>query len=151
MVSHIIPFMNLPEIVIDTNVLVAALRSNRGASFKLLCIVGQNKFNMNISVPLLIEYEDATKRLIGKIALKEKYIDHILNYICSVSTHRKIFFLWRPFLKDSKDDLVLELAVSSKCYSIITYNKKDFSRVQKHFGIQILTPKEFLKKIGEIK
>ena len=56
-------------------------------------------------------------------------------------------------LKDSKDDLVLELAVSSKCYSIITvtHNKKDFSRVQKHFGIQILTPKEFLKKIGEIK
>ena len=51
-------------------------------------------------------------------------------------------------LKDSKDDLVLELAVSSKCYSIITHNKKDFSRVQKHFGIQILTPKEFLKKIG---
>ena len=80
MVSHIIPFMNLPEIVIDTNVLVAALRSNRGASFKLLSIVGQNKFNMNISVPLLIEYEDATKRLIGKIALKEKDIDHIVKF-----------------------------------------------------------------------
>ena len=151
MVSHTIPLMKLPEIVIDTNVLVAALRSNMGASFKLLKLIGQNKFNMNISVPLLIEYEDATKRLIGKIALKEKDIDHILNYICRVSTHRRIFFLSRPFLKDSKDDMVLELAVSSKCYSIITYNKKDFARVQKHFGIHILTPKEFLKKIGEIK
>ena len=75
MVSHTIPFMKLPEIVIDTNVLVAALRSNMGASFKLLKLIGQNKFNLNISVPLLIEYEDATKRLIGKIALKEKDIE----------------------------------------------------------------------------
>jgi putative PIN family toxin of toxin-antitoxin system len=143
--------MKLFEVVIDTNVLVSALRSKRAVSYKLLSIIDHKKFSTNLSVPLLIEYEDAAKRIINEIALNLKEIDHILNYICSVSTHRKIYYLWRPFLKDPKDDLVLELAVSSKSGNIITYNKKDFSGVTKHFGINILTPKEFLFKIGEIK
>jgi putative PIN family toxin of toxin-antitoxin system len=151
LVLPIIPIIKPIEIVIDTNVLVAALRSKRGASYKLLSIIDHKKFFTNLSVPLLIEYEDAAKRIIDEIELNEKEIDHILDYICSVSTHRKIYYLWRPYLKDPKDDLVLELAVSSKCDNIITYNKKDFSGVTKHFGINILTPKEFLFGIGEIK
>ncbi len=143
--------MKSPEIVIDTNVLVAALKSKRGASFKLLGLIGQNKFNINLSVPLLLEYEDVTKRLLGEIVLNEEDIDYILDYICSVSNLRKIFYLWRPFLKDPKDDLVLELAVTSKSDCIITYNEKDFVGVRENFGIRILTAKEFLLEIGEIK
>ena len=143
--------MKSPEIVIDTNVLVAALKSKRGASFKLLGLIGQNKFNINLSVPLLLEYEDVAKRLLGEIVLNEEDIDYILDYICSVSNLRKIFYLWRPFLKDPKDDLVLELAVTSKSDCIITYNEKDFVGVREHFGIRILTAKEFLLEIGEIK
>ena len=111
----------------------------------------QNKFNVNLSVPLLLEYEMVAKQLIGEMALTEKDIDNILNYICSVSKRRKIFYLWRPFLKDQKDDMVLELAVTSQCDLIITYNKKDFKNVEKLFGIRILTPKEFLYEIGELK
>ncbi len=64
--------MKSPEIVIDTNVLVAALKSKRGASFKLLGLIGQNKFNINLSVPLLLEYEDVAKRLLGEIVLNEE-------------------------------------------------------------------------------
>ena len=83
--------------------------------------------------------------------LNEEDIDYILDYICSVSNLRKIFYLWRPFLKDPKDDLVLELAVTSKSDCIITYNEKDVVGVREHFGIRILTAKEFLLEIGEIK
>lgn len=143
--------MRIPEIVIDTNVLITGLKSRRGASFKLLSTVGQNKFSVNLSVPLLLEYEMVAKELIGELALTEKDIDNILNYICRVSKWRKIFYLWRPFLKDQKDDMVLELAVTSQCDLIITYNKKDFKNVEKFFGIRLLTPKEFLHKIGELK
>lgn len=143
--------MRMLEVVIDTNVLITGLRSRRGASFKLLSTVGQNKFNVNLSVPLLLEYEMVAKQLIGEIALTEKDIDNILNYICSVSKWRKIFYLWRPFLKDQKDDMVLELAVTSQCDLIITYNKKNFKNVEKLFGIRILPPKEFLHEIGELK
>ena len=138
------------EIVIDTNILFTGLKSRRGASFKLLSIIGQKKFNINISVPLLLEYEAVAKKLIGEIILTEEDIDDILNYICKVSKWREIFYLWRPFLKDRKDDMILELAVTSQSNMIITYNKKDFKNTEKYFGIRLLTPKEFLFEIGEL-
>ncbi len=138
------------EVVIDTNVLVSALKSKRGASFKVLTLIGQSKFDIDLSVPLILEYEDVAKRLIGETALNEEDIDDILDYICSVSNCREIFYLWRPFLKDPKDDMVLELAVTSNCDMIITYNKKDFKGVEKYFGIRVLSPKELLFEIGEL-
>ena len=138
------------EVVIDTNVLVSALKSKRGASFKVLTLIGQSKFDINLSVQLILEYEDVAKRLIGETALNEEDINDILDYICSVSNRREIFYLWRPFLKDPKDDMVLELAVTSNCDMIITYNKKDFKGVEKYFGIRVLSPKELLFEIGEL-
>jgi len=138
------------EVVIDTNMLVSALKSKRGASFKVLTLIGQSKFDINLSVPLILEYEDVAKRLIGETALNEEDINDILDYICSVSSCREIFYLWRPFLKDPKDDMVLELAVTSNCDMIITYNKKDFKGVEKHFGIRLLSSKELLFEIGEL-
>ena len=142
--------MKKPRIVIDTNVVVSALRSQRGASYRLLMEIGSDKFDINISVPLILEYESAAKRLIGKIKPKIRDIDDILDYICSVAKRWKIFYLWRPYLKDLKDDMVLELAVTAKCDFIVTYNKNDFQNV-KPFGLQAVTPKEFLKLIGVIK
>ena len=136
--------------MIDTNVMVAALKSKRGASFKLLSIIDQDKFQISISVPLIIEYEYALKRTDLNILLTESEIDDILDYICLIADKRKIFYLWRPYLKDPKDDMVLELAVESESDYIITYNQKDFKEVSK-FGIKTLTPKAFLRKIGEIK
>jgi putative PIN family toxin of toxin-antitoxin system len=142
--------MRRPKIVIDTNVIVSALRSRRGASYELLMHIGKNKFDINISVPLILEYESAAKKLIGKTKLKKKDIDDIVDYICTVAQKWKIFYLWRPYLKDPKDDLVLELAVTSESKFIVTYNKKDFQNV-KTFGLRVVTPKEFLKLIGVIK
>jgi predicted nucleic acid-binding protein len=61
---------------------------------------------------------------------------------------RKFTYLWRPYLKDPKDDLILEAAVAGNCEAIVTYNRRDFTGVEK-FGIQILTPGQFLRRIGE--
>lgn len=142
--------MKTPRIVIDTNVIVSALLSQRGASYKLLMEIGSDKFNINISVPLVLEYEGAAKRLIGKIKLRKRDIDDILDYICLMAKRWKIFYLWRPYLKDQKDDMVLEVAVTAKCDFIVTYNKNDFQNINA-FGLQAVTPKEFLKLIGVIK
>ncbi len=70
-----------------------------------------------------------------------------LDYILSQSNIRKIFYLWRPHLRDPKDDLVLEVAVESQSEYIITFNQKDFKGVEK-FGIKVVTPKEFLIERG---
>jgi predicted nucleic acid-binding protein len=60
----------------------------------------------------------------------------------------KVFFLWRPLLKDPKDDMVLEVAVAAGCTRIVTFNGKDFAGAQR-FGIKVLTPQAFLAEIGE--
>jgi predicted nucleic acid-binding protein len=69
--------------------------------------------------------------------------------ICKRAEHWEIFYLWRPLLKDPKDDFILELAMESSSDYIISYNKIDFEGVEKS-GIQVVTPKELLKILGEI-
>ena len=136
------------QIVLDTNVFVSALRSRGGASFKLLSLIGGGRFQLNVSVPLVLEYEDAAKR--ADLALTEKHIDDVLDYVCHVANRREIFFLWRPWLKDPKDDFILELAVEAACDFIVTFNLRDFAGSEK-FGVRVITPREFLRILGETK
>jgi putative PIN family toxin of toxin-antitoxin system len=138
------------QVVIDTNVLLAALRSNRGASYRLLSLVGDNRWQLNLSVPLLLEYEDALKRPSAGLGLTHMDIDNILDFLCAIANRREIFYLWRPVLLDPKDDFILELAVESSSDFIITFNVKDFIGVEK-FGLAAITPREFLKQLGEIR
>ena len=142
--------MGRRQIVIDTNVLVAALRSRRGASYRLLSLIGDERFEINVSVPLVLEYEAAAKRLVGEIPLGEGEIDDILDYICAVARRWKVHYLWRPYLKDAKGEMVLELAVVAGCEYIVTYNRRDFAGVER-FGLEVVTPKEFLEEIGELR
>jgi putative PIN family toxin of toxin-antitoxin system len=142
--------MSVPHIVIDTNILVSALRSQYGASYKLLLLLGSGKFELSLSAPLVFEYEEAGKRLVGKKSgVKSSDIDDILDYVCSVAHRRTIHYLWRPFLRDPKDDMVLELAVAAGSDIIVTYNKDDFDGIEQ-FGIRALTAQEFLQEIGEL-
>lgn len=141
--------MNALQIVIDTNVIYAALRSNRGASYRLLMLLESGKFEINLSVPIVIEYEDVLKRKQGALTFSESRIDQFLDYLCVVGNWHEVFFLWRPILNDPKDDMILELAVRAGCQYIVTYNKQDFQDVDK-FGIQLATAKEFLQIIKEL-
>jgi len=137
------------KIVIDTNVLVAALRSRRGASFKLLSFLPNDKFSIFISVPLVLEYEDALMRLESS-AITEQDIRDFVDFLCEIGHHQIIFFLWRPFLPDQSDDHVLEVAVAAGCDAIVTYNKRDFKGIER-FGLRILDPRELLSEIGVIR
>ena len=139
--------MQKVQIVIDTNVFISALRNDTGASFYLLSLVGENEFESNISVPLIMEYESVAHRFLRETNLMVSDLNDILDYVCSSSNKHKINYLWRPFLKDPKDDLVLELAVKARSQHIITFNKKDFKNTAQ-FGITAVTPWEFLKERG---
>jgi putative PIN family toxin of toxin-antitoxin system len=137
------------KIVIDTNVLVAALRSRRGASFKLVSFLPNNKFSIFISVPLVLEYEDALMRLESSV-ITDQEIKNFVDFLCEIGHHQEIFFLWRPFLPDPSDDHVLEVAVAAGCDAIVTYNKRDFKGIER-FGLRILNPRELLSEIGVIR
>jgi len=139
----------MTRVIIDTNVLVAAIRSRNGASFKLLSLVGSGSFETVVSVPLVIEYEYAATKTANEIGLDQSVIGPIVDYVCRVSEHQDIFFLWRPTLRDPSDDMVLEVAVASSSAGIVTFNTKDFDKADS-FGLSTWTPKEFLTHEGLI-
>jgi len=137
------------RVVVDTSVVVSALRSRRGASFRLMRLVGRDRFRTIVSVPLVLEYESATKRISRSLGLRHSDIDDVLDYLCKVSEHRQIFYLWRPHLRDPSDDMVLELAVEAEADAIVTHNVRDFAGAEQ-FGIRVLRPQDFLRELGEL-
>jgi putative PIN family toxin of toxin-antitoxin system len=142
--------MSADLIIIDTNVFVSGLRSNRGMSYQLLVHLGTDLFKTVVTVPIILEYEKVLTDSKTKIPLTAPDIEKFLNYLCKISDCRKVHFLWRPFLRDAGDDMVLEAAVSGQCKYIITFNTKDFKGSEK-FGVIAMTPGEFLKQKGVLK
>lgn len=140
--------MNTPQIVIDTSAFISALLSQRGAAYRLLMLIDSGLFEVNLSVPLIIEYEAVSKRMLNQTKLTGQELTNILDYLCAVANKRQIFFLWRPFLPDPGDDMVLELAVSAGCQYIVTFNQEHFVGCEQ-FGIQVVTPREFFEQIGQ--
>jgi predicted nucleic acid-binding protein len=133
------------RVVLDTNILVAAFRSKRGASNVILSKVGKGFFDLALSVPLMFEYEDVLSR--PEFAFDPTQVNAVLDYLAATSIEQQIRFLWRPFLKDPKDDLVLELAFNAGCSHIVTFNIKDFKN-SLQLGIQAILPRDFLALIG---
>lgn len=142
--------MHLPQVVIDTNVIIAAQKSQRGASAKLLSLMGTGVFETHISIPLALEYEEVLVRLKDLLSLTQDDVLDLVDAMCALSKqHKKIYFRWRPYLPDEKDDFILELAVTARCDYLITFNQKDFVGVER-FGLQVVDPKTFLQIIGAI-
>lgn len=135
-----------PLIVIDTNVILSSLQSNKGKAFELVSQVGTGMFDCAVSVPLILEYEAVLKNHLDKGIVSDSDIEDFIDYLCAVGIKTKIFYLWRPYLKDQFDDHVLELAISAGAERVITYNKRDFLRAE-DLGIKIQTPKEFLAEM----
>jgi predicted nucleic acid-binding protein len=134
--------------VLDTNVVVAGLRSSLGASNRVLSLVGTGRFVHAVSVALLFEYESAVVRPEAGVRLSRPVVDDVLDYLCSTAERQRIYFLWRPILADPSDDLVLEVAAHGRCDRIVTFNVRDF-RGSERFGIRALTPAAFLRSLEE--
>jgi putative PIN family toxin of toxin-antitoxin system len=142
--------MEMPSIVLDTNIIISAQRSQRGASAKLLSLIGTGCFEIHLTVALMLEYEDVLHRQRNDLKLTRKDVADLIDALCALSHHHKIYFRWRPQLRDVGDELVLELAVAARCSHIVTYNQKDFAGAEE-FGLKVVTPKELLQEIGELK
>lgn len=133
----------LHRVIFDTNVLFSALHSRLGVSFRLLSMVGASRFALQVSAPLIAEYEAVLKR--GQLALSDDQIDDVIDFICANSEHHKIFYLWRPALKDPDDDFLLELAVKAQA-TIVTWNTADFKKAAA-FNVPVITPRTLLQQL----
>lgn len=135
------------RIVVDTNVLVAALRSQTGASHALLLHIHRRRVTPLLSVPLLMEYEEVLRRpgLLPHLTAAE--IDTVLDQFASRSVAQRIHFLWRPFLPDPDDDMLVELALAGQASHIVTSNIRDVAPART-LGLQVMTPREFIRELG---
>lgn len=137
------------RLVLDTNVVVAGMRSPTGASAALLMAARRGEIAILANVALALEYEATCRRAEhamaaglrpGQVAI---FIDAVIAMAEPVETH----FLWRPQLRDPADELVLEAAVNGRAAAIVTFNEQDFGAVPMQFGVQVLSPWDVLRRI----
>lgn len=138
------------RVVLDTNVLVAASRSSRGASFALLRMLREGRFRALASVPLMLEYEAALKRpehlAVG--GRTEATINAFLDALCLRCEPVDLFYLWRPRARDPADDMVLETALNGRADRLATCNAADFA-VAARFNLAMVHPRDLLHELQE--
>jgi putative PIN family toxin of toxin-antitoxin system len=142
------PQVKTLEAVLDTNVLIAALRSRRGASIELLRRIGDQGWRLHLSTALLLEYEAVARREARHFWLHPERIEDVLAFMAASGQEHAISFRWRPFLNDPGDDFILELAVAANARYIVTHNLKNFAGVES-FGLEGITPAQMLLKLEE--
>jgi predicted nucleic acid-binding protein len=135
------------RVVFDTSVLVAAARSRQGASFALLNSIPTPEFQLCLSVGLYVEWQAVLTRE-ENLPPNRTATDALgfLRYLASRAHLQEIHFLWRPYLADADDDMVLELAFAAGCRYIVTHNVRD-SHGSEELGITAITPRDFLHLI----
>jgi putative PIN family toxin of toxin-antitoxin system len=133
----------------DSSVLVAAVRSQNGASNALLTLVGQRKLSLLASPPLFLEYEDVLLRPAQMQAhgWPAERIERLLRVIAQQLEPVEIRFQWRPKLPDPGDEMVLETGVNGRAGALVTHNRKHFVPLEKLFGIPVLTPGELIRRL----
>lgn len=137
------------RIVLDTSVLVAALRSRLGAGNAILRLVAQRRLVLLATPPLFLEYEDVLKRpehrLVHRLSPQE--IDDFLQELAALVEPVELHFRWRPQVHDTNDEMVLEAAINGDADALVTYNTADFSVAAARFSVPVLTPADFLKRM----
>lgn len=138
------------RVILDTNVILAAMRSQTGASYRLLMTIGHPQWQSVVTPALMYEYEDVARRPGNVPGLSPQDISDILDLIYQQSHRQLVWFSWRPVSPDPGDDLVLDAAVAGRCDFVVSFNERHL-QAAREFGIEVLKPAELLKLIGEIK
>ena len=138
------------RVILDTNVIVAALRSRTGASYRLLTTIGHSRWLSVVTPALMLQYEDAVRRPGNAPGLSAQDISDVLDAIYQQSHRQFVYFSWRPLSVDAGDDLVIEAAVAGSCDFIVSFNERHL-RPARMFGIEVIQPADLLRLIGEIK
>jgi putative PIN family toxin of toxin-antitoxin system len=135
----------------DTDVLIAAIRSPKGASAALLVLLLQGRATLLLSVALALEYEATATRMQHLIAAKasEADVTNLINAIIDVIEPVEVHYQWRPQLSDAGDEMVLETAVNGRADAIVTFNRRHYGNVPSRFGIDVITPADALGRIKQ--
>lgn len=135
--------------VLDTDVLVAALRCPSGASAVLLRAALDETVTLLANVALVLEYEAVCARVEHMTAagINAKQLEVFLDAVTALVEPVQSHFVWRPQLRDPADEMVLEAAVNGGAHAIVTFNRRDFGRVPAQFGIRVVLPRDALRSL----
>lgn len=141
----------MQRLVLDTDVIVAAMRSPTGASAAILKAARNGSVTLLLSVPLVLEYEAVCQRAEHRKAtgFTEQETQEILNTIVALAETVSTFYMWRPQLRDPNDEMVLETAINGQANAVVTFNRRDYGNAAESFGIAILLPAEALRRINQ--
>ncbi|MGH8511120.1 MAG: putative toxin-antitoxin system toxin component, PIN family [Gammaproteobacteria bacterium] len=139
------------RVVLDTDVVVAALRSPTGASAAILMAALDKRVMLVANVPLVIEYEATCRLAEHRIAagLNEREVKQFLDAVVAMIEPVETHFLWRPRLRDPADEMVLEAAVNGRATAIVTFNTRDYGKVPNDFGVEVLLPRDVLRRFPQ--
>ena len=134
---------------VDTNVVVAGLRSPSGASAALLGHALSEKFTLLLSVALALEYEAVCRDPAQRITsgLSDEEVSTVVSALCAVCEPVHARYLWRPQLRDAADEMVFETAVNGRADALVTFNRRDFGDAPARFGIALQSPREALRSL----
>src|SRR5215469_5848278 len=132
--------------------MVAAFRSNRGASRQLLMTALEGGLDLLVSMPLMIEYEAVLTRIehLAEIGLACDEVNEVLDAVARVAVPVSLHYLWRPRLKDSADEMVLEAAVNGNADALVTFNLRHLAEGASEFGLHVMLPREAWKRVQKI-
>ncbi len=133
----------------DTDAVVAAIRSPTGASAAIVRAVRQGRATLLLSVPLAIEYEAVCRRPQHRTeaGLSDRQVEIFTDATIAMGEPVKTHFLWRPQLRDPNDEMVLEAAVNGRADAVVTFNVRDFGTAASQFGVEVLFPREAIARI----
>jgi putative PIN family toxin of toxin-antitoxin system len=133
----------------DTDAVVAAMRSPSGASAAIIRAARQRQATLLLSVPLAMEYESVCRRSEHREAsgLSVQQVEIFLDAIIAMGEPMRTHFLWRPQLRDPNDEMVLEAAVNGRANVLVTFNVRDYGTAAAQFGVEVLLPREAIGRI----
>jgi putative PIN family toxin of toxin-antitoxin system len=141
--------MSVPRVVVDTSVVVAGLRSQLGASNRILTLIAERRLVPLVTTALFFEYEDVLNRPEQQLATGMSK-DDVMGFLAALASAAEpvdVHFMWRPQLADPADELVLEAAVNGRASAIVTHNARDFLPAAGDFGIKVITPSVMLQRM----
>jgi putative PIN family toxin of toxin-antitoxin system len=142
---------NVRRVVLDTSIIVAALRTRHGAANAVLRLVAKRRLVALATPPLFLEYEDVLKRPEQQLihGLAADAVDRLLAELAALLEPVEIHFRWRPQARDPSDEMVLEAAINGSADALVTYNVADFRSAGERFGIPVVRPGDILGKVKQ--